>query len=350
MTDLDPWFLDHLVCPCDHAPLALDRDRLVCRSGHAYPVVDGVPVLLRDDVPSTIPLAEASLRRARDPRTADSRAPALYLESLGISEAEKQGIVDLAARGAGTVDPVVSFLVGATSGYMYADLIGRLPGYPLPELRLPAGNGARLLDLGCSWGRWCLAAARKGYEVVGIDPSLGAVMAARRAARDLGLPARYLVADARFLPFAAESFDSVFSYSVLQHLAKAETRVVLGEVGRVLTPGGVSLIQMAAVFGVRSLYHQARRGFRAARAFEVRYWTPAELRRVFGDLIGPTTLSADCYFGLGLQSADAGMMSASKKLLLYVSRFLTRCSDSLRPLVLVADSLYVKSVAVGRGR
>ena len=44
-------------------------------------------------------------------------------------------------------------------------------------LDLPRGP---LLDIGCSWGRWSLAAARKGYSVVGIDPSLGAVMAARR--------------------------------------------------------------------------------------------------------------------------------------------------------------------------
>ena len=40
-------------------------------------------------------------------------------------------------------------------------------------------GGTRLLDIGCSWGRWSLAAAARGYDAVGIDPSLGAIMAAR---------------------------------------------------------------------------------------------------------------------------------------------------------------------------
>ena len=44
--------------------------------------------------------------------------------------------------------------------------------------------GSRLLDLGSSWGRWSIAAARKGYSVVGLDPSLGAVLAARRGHED----------------------------------------------------------------------------------------------------------------------------------------------------------------------
>jgi cyclopropane fatty-acyl-phospholipid synthase-like methyltransferase len=43
------------------------------------------------------------------------------------------------------------------------------------------GAGKLLLDIGCSWGRWSISAARNGWCVVGIDPSLGAIMAARRA-------------------------------------------------------------------------------------------------------------------------------------------------------------------------
>src|SRR2546421_318531 len=83
-------------------------------------------------------------------------------------------------------------------------LLGELDSYPIPELRLPAGDGRRLIDVGCSWGRWSIAAARKGYRVVGIDPSLGAIIAARRVSESLGLPIRYVVGDARYLPFSAE--------------------------------------------------------------------------------------------------------------------------------------------------
>jgi SAM-dependent methyltransferase len=299
--------------------------------------------MLRGDVTQTIPLAEMSLRRALDPGAADPRAPELYLESLGIDEHEKRGVVELAARGAGAVDPVVSFLVGATSGYLYREFIGNLRSYPIPDIRLEEGRGRTLLDVGCSWGRWSIAAARKGYDAVGIDPSLGAVMAARRAARALGMNTRYVVGDARFLPFRDACFDAVFSYSVLQHMAQDDVRLALAQVARVLKPGGLSKIQMASAFGVRSLYHLARRRFRPPRSFDVRYWRPAELRREFGRLIGASSLSADCFFGLGLQSADAAMMGGAKRFILRVSDGLVGVSRTLRPLALLADSLYIES-------
>lgn len=52
--DLDPALLDVLACPNCHAPLAVDHDRheLVCTGngcGLAYPVRDGIPVLLVDE-------------------------------------------------------------------------------------------------------------------------------------------------------------------------------------------------------------------------------------------------------------------------------------------------------------
>jgi SAM-dependent methyltransferase len=168
-------------------------------------------------------------------------------------------------------------------------------------------------------------------------------MAAKRVARDLGLSVRYLVADARYLPFPAASFDQVFSYSVLQHMAKQDVELVLGEVARVLTPGGSSLIQMASAFGLRSLYHQVRRGFREPRSFEVRYWRPGELRTVFSRIVGASALSADWYFGLGLQPADSALMPISRRTLLAASEFLRRLGQRSALVRYLADSLYVCS-------
>ena len=70
--------------------------------------------------------------------------------------------------------------VAATCGTMYVPKIGKLSSYPIPTLRLPPGNGRVFVELGCGWGRWCIAAARAGYVPIGIDPMLGAVRAARR--------------------------------------------------------------------------------------------------------------------------------------------------------------------------
>ena len=151
-------------------------------------------------------------------------------------------------------------------------------------------------------------------------------MAARRVARQLGLPNRYVVGDARFLPFRDEAFGVVFSYSVLQHLSKEDARAAVAEAGRVLRPGGQSLIQMPNWLGVRCLYHQVRRGFREPRGFEVRYWGVRELKQAFEQAVGPSTLSVDCYFGLGLQKTDRHLMSPKLRLAIDTSERLRALS------------------------
>jgi len=53
-TKIDEWLLEILVCPQSKAPLRLDEEagELVCdESGLAYPIRDGIPVLLVDDGP-----------------------------------------------------------------------------------------------------------------------------------------------------------------------------------------------------------------------------------------------------------------------------------------------------------
>ena len=87
---------------------------------------------------------------------------------------------------------------------MYKDLVGNLRGYPIPAIGLPAAKGERLLDIGCNWGRWTIAAARKGYRVTGMDPDLGAVLAARRVAEQLGVNAEFVVADVKVSPVPGE--------------------------------------------------------------------------------------------------------------------------------------------------
>ena len=317
-----------LTCPKDAEPLTSRAGKLCCARGHEYRVVEGVPVLLRDDVPQTIGLAAWSLEASDAP---------LYLSSVGISDAERE-----VARGlpAGPVDPVASVLVAATSGYAYKHLVGALAGYPIPRIALPEGRGL-LLDIGCSWGRWSIAAARKGYSVVGIDPSLGAVLAAQRVARQLGADARFICADGRFLPFAPATFDVAHSYSVLQHLATEDVRRVVAEISRVLRPRGRSVVQMAHKLGLRSLYHQARRRG-APQGFDVRYRGIGELRELFSS-IGPTRISAHCFGGLGLERSDLAMYSRRTRLLTAASERLVAASRVVRPLQYLADSVYVTS-------
>jgi SAM-dependent methyltransferase len=234
-------------------------------------------------------------------------------------------------------------LVAATNGLMYRHLIGQLDRYPIPELPLPAGGGRRLIDVGCSWGRWSLAAQKRGYETVGVDPSLGAVMAARRVARQLGAASRYVVADARYLPFAGESFDVAFSYSVIQHFSHADAELAVAEMGRLLRSGGTAKVQLPTQAGVRCLYHQARRGFRSPRDFEVRYRTLGQMAKLFESRVGKPAFEADCYFGIGLQQADEPLMTPGLRAVLGASEGLKQVSRVLTPLVWVADSVFVEA-------
>jgi SAM-dependent methyltransferase len=340
--DIDPWLLENLVCPRDHQPLRPADCVLTCEGGHSYPVVDGVPVMLLDDVKQTFVVAEDTLRRAHG-KGGDARAPDLYLESLGISEDEKSGVIEL-ARHQPVVDAVVQHLVAATNGLMYRHLIGGLDHYPIPEIALPPGNGRHLLDVGCSWGRWTLAAHARGYTAVGIDPSLGAVMAARRVARQLQTPTRYVVGDARHLPFARAKFDAVYSYSVLQHLSRDDAARSTAEMGRVLKAGGTARVQMPTRYGLRCAYHQLRRGFSDGAGFDVRYWSLPELRRMFTERIGPTAIDVDCYFGIGLQQADARLMTPAGNVILTASSALKAASRAVPALAWVADSVFVQSM------
>lgn len=344
---LDPWYLENLVCPVDKSRLTYDGRQLVSMSGRHYPVVDGLPIMLLADERQTMDIARASIRRAQgDVEVVDPRAPDFYLESLGISDQEKARIVELSATNAGKIDPVVSLLLGGTCGNAYTHLAGNaeVSEYPIPCLELPPGDGHSLLDVGCNWGRWSIAASRAGYRAVGIDPSLGAVMAARRTAAALGADVKYVVGDARWLPFADGVFSSAYSYSVLQHMAKGDVQTALAELRRVLEPGGCAKIQMAAKYGLRSLQHQWRRRFREPTGFEVRYWPTAELVQVFGSSIGPTVLTVDCYLGLGWQWSDFPRMRARHKPILAVSEALKRLSRAVPPLHAVADSVFCTAI------
>jgi len=241
------------------------------------------------------------------------------------------------------IDPFVQRNIAATNGAFYVPVIGKLTEYPIPNLHLPQGNGKSFLEIGCSWGRWCIAAARNGYRPTGIDPSLKGIRAARRVAQQLGIEAEYLVADGRSLPFPDESFDQVFSYSVLQHLSKTNARKTLCDIQRVLRPGGNCLIQMPNVFGIRCLYHQIRRGFRETRDFEVRYWTASELISAFQQEIGPAKVFVDGYFSLNPQISDLRFMPRRYRAIVHLSEALRKMSKYFSPLMYVADSLYVSA-------
>ncbi len=313
--------LEILACPRDRSRLSLDGDSLLCESSHRYPIVRGIPVLL---VPEAAPTQWVFGQSIRDAYFPSPEAPEI-VESVG------------------DVDDYVQATIVKSSGNLYRPLIGKLARHPIPQLRLPRGDGRTFLDVGCNWGRWSIAAARLGYRTIGIDPNLSAVEAARRVARKESVDCDFIVADARHIPFTGNSIDTVFSYSVLQHFARTDVSAALAEFKRVLKYDGVSLVQMANAAGVRSAFQQMRRGFREPIDFEVRYWSVASLLEAFNDSIGPSEISADCFFGLGIQAADRDLLPFFRRLLVSGSELFRRATRFIPILTHFSDSIYIAS-------
>ena len=322
---MNNWLRSHLVCPRDKERLELEDERLICSNNHIYPIVDDIPIMLVDDAETTHGYIAKTLDQV------SANAPL-----FAGSDSEKGDN--------GDVDDFVQAEIPYTSGILYIPLQHKLTRYPIPEFRMETGNGENLLDIGCNWGRWSIAAAQKGYRPVGIDPSLDAVLAARRVSRQLGTETNFVVGDARFLPFADNAFDIVFSYSVFQHFSKENVSLSLDEVARVLKRNGKTLLQMPNKFGIRSFYQRWRRGFTEGDGFEVRYWTPSELMKTFEEKFGVTKMTTDCYFGLGIQKSDIDLLPLRYKMVVLSSDILRKVSRVFSPLTKVADSVYLESL------
>ena len=134
--------------------------------------------------------------------------------------------------------------LGQTS-WVTTEESGEIPR--LLDLRL----NSSVLELGCGSGGYALHLAEKvGCRLVGLDINAPGV----RNANQLAL-ARGLASQARFeqcdvsetLPFDDSTFDAVFSNDVLCHIPGRPK--VLGEMFRILKPGGRMLFSDALVVG-----------------------------------------------------------------------------------------------------
>ncbi|MCC5790187.1 MAG: methyltransferase domain-containing protein [Opitutales bacterium] len=102
----------------------------------------------------------------------------------------------------------------------------------------------RILDLGCGAGRAALGLVELGFaEVQGVDVSPEMVAAAKEAAAARGVTISFQTASATELPFADQSVAVVFfsGGGLMQIPGRANRRKALGEIFRILQPGGVFL-------------------------------------------------------------------------------------------------------------
>jgi SAM-dependent methyltransferase len=122
--------------------------------------------------------------------------------------------------------------------------------HEIPKM-LNLANDSFALEIGCGSGGYALyLAQRVGCRIVGLDINAPGVDNANQlaVARSLASKVRFEQCDAsKKLPFDDNTFDAVFSNDVLCHLPGRPA--VLGEVFRVLKPGGKMLFSDALIIG-----------------------------------------------------------------------------------------------------
>jgi len=315
---IDPRLLDILRCPTSGLPLKSEGDNLVSTDGSKqYPVVAGIPCLMPDSAEPT----HAGYRLLVD----ENRKQRL----AGITEAD--------------VASFIQAMIVSTCGNLFqgTNLTGL---YPIPDFP-HVFSADKILEVGCNWGRWSIAGAKAGYKLIGIDIHLKSLMCARWLSRKLTLGNEpfFVLADARYMPFAPESFGGVFSYSCIQHFSKQHAEIILSEMNRVMKLQAKSVIQMAHRGGIRSTVALARRKFSEGAEFDVRYYSISDLLQLMESRIGKSEWSVDCFFGLNVHARDRYLVPRSKRWIVDLAEMFLWASNKFPLVGRVSDSVFVSS-------
>jgi SAM-dependent methyltransferase len=135
--------------------------------------------------------------------------------------------------------------------------VGDIDIYLFDQLLKGAFDSAlHVLDAGCGSGRNLVPFLRSGIEVYGIDDDPAAIYQVRRMAAELdpSLPSdHFQVGEVDSLPYADGFMDAVISSAVL-HFARDEQHfdAMLGEMWRVLRPGGLFFARLATSIGIEA--------------------------------------------------------------------------------------------------
>lgn len=194
-----------LRCPACAGSISIDRDGAVCRTEfHRFPIVDGVIVMVDEETLRSDPQYESQRRYFDDEF---SRYGAYRLENWRRSYLQRLGSAGTLATG-----PLVDVGVG--------------------------GSGYTVIE-----------SARAGHPAVGCDLSFAGLANARTLATAEGVDERtlWVCCSAEKLPLASSSFAAALAIAVLEHVP--DDSAVLGEMARVLRPGGQAWVTVPHALG-----------------------------------------------------------------------------------------------------
>jgi len=247
-------------------------------------------------------------------------------------------------------------MIAATNGRHYQPLMGKLTSLPIPELpgkvRAEARGGGRkkwMLDIGSGWGRWLLAGAKAGFVPVGLELKLEPAQVARDLLKKVGKKGFVVVADAGKPPFAADSFDVIWSFSVLQHLHRRRAKACLERCAELLKKGGLLAIELPTKFGIRNRFirHSQEKEEDNWDSWVVRYYTRQEVNEVVGAKFNDTTIRPHAFGGIGYLPVDLKYVPWKFRLVVLASETLRKICLLIPFLTNWADSWYVFATKKG---
>ncbi len=100
-------------------------------------------------------------------------------------------------------------------------------------------SGAFVLDVGCGVGRHVVYLGGRGFRVAGVDISPSGIRITQEVCAERKIPVDARVSDMNALPWADNTFDGALSTSTIHHHLRVGIVETLGEIKRVLKPGGV---------------------------------------------------------------------------------------------------------------
>jgi 2-polyprenyl-6-hydroxyphenyl methylase / 3-demethylubiquinone-9 3-methyltransferase len=188
---------------------------------------------------------------------------------------------------------------------------------------LPVEPGMKVLDLGTGRGRFGVWFAERGCDVVAVDLNPDMVAITQEAANARGVTDRMRTVEGSaedLSAYDAGSFDVVACMELFDHLP--DLRAVLGEVTRVLRPGGrftFTYVPSESLYGALGNAYRRVRGRRGERIISRTY-----ARREVKKALTAAGLELDGYYGIGLLCVSAQTRLFQNKPLVRASTAIAR--------------------------
>jgi D-alanine-D-alanine ligase len=144
---------------------------------------------------------------------------------------------------------------------------------------------ARVADLGCGHGRYALAFAERGADVVGVDSAASLLQHAKRLGSESGLRAHWVRGDIRSVALRQRACDAVVVMDAFGFFESEEDNErVLAEAARVLVPGGRLALKVVngepILASFRPADHEQRDGVLVALSRSLTLEPPRMIERV----------------------------------------------------------------------